>query len=541
MAQPVILGAGVGESTGPMASGRHKHRIQWITNATIMPVDTNVVQADDRHPLGAIRRLHAEPSGWVQRGRWIQLAKTAFETYVLSKVRSASLSPTAETDVFTAPGICVAEGTRAIKRVIVGSLLGIAFATHAQGETLDDALRMAKQGNASIAMAADSAAAAWADVAAAERSRLPTLGADASWSRLAHSPMLDMQTPQGRLQSPAIFRDDQMKSAGATILLPLYTSGRLSSAIAASRAQADAAESLANGTVLDIQLTVVTAYLDVLRARAAVGVAENRVRALTAHARTVDALYEQQGVPKTDRLAVEVVLENARADALQAQNRVRTVEAYYNDLLGQPLNRVPDLAEPSTELAVGHGDLKVLTEEAWDRRPELKALEAQREALTESAKMVRAETLPQFGVRAGWQHVETQILDRSDIASVGVGFEWKLFDGGQTAARVSSMRFRARAVQRQWEEARNSISREVDDALRGLSDAKARWETGTRAVAASEENLKLATRLYETGLATNTVVLDATAGDAEAHLREAAARYDVALSNYRIRHALGRL
>jgi outer membrane protein len=428
-----------------------------------------------------------------------------------------------------------------VKRLILGSLIGVALATPGHAETLADALVMAKQGNVSIAMAADAAAAARAERTAVERLRLPTLEADAAWSRLAHSPMLDMQTPQGRLQSPAIFRDDQMKTAGATLVLPLYTSGKLSSAIAASRAQADAADALAAGTTLDIQLAVVTAYLDVLRARAAVGVAENRVRALAAHARVVDALYEHQGVPKTDRLAVEVVLENAQADAQQAQNRVRTVEAYYNDLLGQPLDRVPDLAEPNADTAIGRGDLAVLTAEAWDRRPELKALEAERDAMTENAKMLRAETLPQFALRAGWQHVDTQILDRSDIASVGVGFEWKVFDSGQSAARVSAMNFRARAKQREWEETRNSIRREVGDALRGLSDAQARWAAGVRATAASEENLKLATRLYETGLASNAVVLDASAADAEAHLREATARYDVALSDYRIRHALGRL
>jgi outer membrane protein TolC len=364
---------------------------------------------------------------------------------------------------------------------------------------------------------------------------------DLGWSKLAHSPMLDMQTPAGRLVSPLIFKDDVLKSADATISLPLYTSGLLSSRIAAERAGESAAVANARRAEADVGLTVAVAYLDVLRARGAAAVAHDKVAALAAHHQLVQRLYDHEGVPKTDLLGAEVQLENARSDALQADNVVLASGEAYNDLLGQPLDRKLDLSEPTETTPIGRGEVHVLTDEAWSRRSELQALAAEGDAFRASARAERADGLPHVALRAGWQHLETQILDRNDVASIGIGVQWKLFDSGQTAARVAAMNTKARSADRELAELRVAIQREVAAAVRGLEEARLRLEAGQKAAVSGAENLHLATRMYETGLTTNAVVLETTAAAADARLREVNARYDLTLADYRLRHALGRL
>ncbi len=428
-----------------------------------------------------------------------------------------------------------------MQRMVSALGLCIVLVLGAGAENIDEALAMARRANTTIAAATLSAEAAHSARVASERSRLPSLDVNGSWARLEHSPTLDMMTPAGRLQSPSIFKDNTIKIAGANITLPLYTGGKLAGSITASKAESELADANAVRTDADIRLAVVGAYLEVLRARAAVAVGRTRVDALQSHATTVQRLYEHEGVPKTDLLAVAVVLENARADALQASGSAQGAEEAYNELVGEPLERAALLDEPTPLVNHDRGDLALLTAEALEHRPELQALAAEREALLAAARATHADALPQIGLRAGWQHLETQILDRNDVASIGLGFEWKVFDGGQTAARVSSLQLKSRAVARLLDEAKVGIRREVNAALRAIAESQSRLEAGTHAVAASAENLKLTLRLYQTGLVTNTAVLEATSASAEAQLRRDTAFYDTARANYQLRHALGRL
>ncbi len=420
-------------------------------------------------------------------------------------------------------------------------LLSTLIAGPSFADTLQSALEKAKGSNPAILAAQSGAAAAQAAAQSADRLRYPVVTVSGSLARLDHSPMLDMATPAGRLQSPQIFKDDQIKSATADLTIPLFTSGRIQGAIDASRAEAAASAATAIQTRSDVGLSVVSAYLDVLRARRAETVTQARVRALESHQQTVAALYAREGVPKTDALTVEVALANARADDHHAHNAVRTAEDVYVDLVGGTPGESPDLEEPGDETPIGRGDLGVLFSEALDRRADLRALVAQRDALNDAAVAERGNSLPQIGVRAGWQHMDTQILDRADVASVGIGFEWKLFDSGQTAARVSALHFRAKATDRLVDSMRLSIRRELSAALRSIEDARSRLVAGDQAVESAEENLRLATRLYETGLTTNTSVLEALAARADAQMRQISARYDVTLADYQMRHALGRL
>jgi outer membrane protein TolC len=72
-------------------------------------------------------------------------------------------------------------------------------------------------------------------------------------------------------------------------------------------------------------------------------------------------------------------------------------------------------------------------------------------------------------------------------------------------------------------------------------DAAARLRAAAVAVAQSEENVRVADELYRSGLGTNTQVLEADSLRTTALTNRDAAKYDLAIADFRLERAIGGL
>ncbi len=419
--------------------------------------------------------------------------------------------------------------------------LWLASLSIAQGETLADAWRMALQNDASLGAARSDVEAALADRNAALRSRLPVVDANGSYTQFKSAPALDVATAGGALQAP-IWRHDGYAAGSVDVSVPIWTSGRLSGAVGAANAGLDGARAQQSRSTADVKLAVVESYIAVFRARRLLAVAESNVASLRANAEDIGVMYDKESVPKSDLLAARVALSNAEQQRLRAAHGVHLAQAAYNRQVGQPLDRVAELEEPAAMASVEPGEpLDRLTAMALERRPEFAALTAQRQALEQQARAERAQALPQIALRAGYNHFDNEILDRQNFASVGVGFQWRLFDSGQIASRTSALNGRARAVDQRLKDLRSFISLEVETAVLNRDDAAARVKAAGEAVEQAEENLRTTRELYASGLATNTQVLEAEALRVAALTNRDNARFDLLLSGYQIQRSVGDL
>ena len=422
-----------------------------------------------------------------------------------------------------------------------GALLAVAFALPSSGaaETLADAWRMAMHTDGTVAAARDDLAAARAQRTAAERARWPTLDVGGGYTQLNQSPILDIQTPNGPFRSPKIWRHDGFASAAADLSIPVWTSGALSGSIGAARAGARGAAAQERMTTADVKLAVAESYVDVLRARSALGVADSDLASLRAHAADVRVMYDKQAVAKSDLLAAEVALANAEQSHLRAANALAIATAAYNRWVGEPLDRQPQLVDPSPPQTTG--TLADLVAQADARRPEIAALEALRARLLDSARAERAQGRPQIALHAGYNHFDNQILDRQNFASVGVTLKWRLFASGQIREQTDAIDERARAAERRLQDLRSKIALEVRMSLLNRDDAAARLSAAAVAVAQAEENVRVADELYRSGLGTNTQVLEADALRTTALTNRDAAKYDLVIADFQLERAVGGL
>ncbi len=425
----------------------------------------------------------------------------------------------------------------------MGLLAFAAFAAapSSRAETLAEAWALADAQDNGLAAVRSQAEAAELDAAAARAQRWPALAVGGSYTRLDDSPAFDFGFAGLPIAPPELFGGDDFWMGAATVTVPLYTGGRISSSIAAAEARGRGAGAQVEGAAEDLKLAVADAYVGVLRARKALEVAESNVKTLEALVSDISAMFERELVPKNDLLAVQVALADAQQGRLRAANAAEIALAAYNRRLGEPLARP---ADPDESLPIPEGlpgEPAELMRLALEKRSELKVLDEQAAAYGQLAKTERSRVLPQLSVTGAYNYLENTFLDDEDFASVGVGVQWALFDGGQSRKRAASLDRSKRATEQQRADVQSLIELQVRQAWLDVEETGQRVRVTADAVGQAEENLRIARERYGAGLGTQTQLLEAESLRVRALTNRDNAMLDAGLSRLRLARAVGML
>jgi len=431
-----------------------------------------------------------------------------------------------------------APGRRTMLTALVAGAL-LASATRA--ETLEDAWARALAHDRGLAAVRSQAEAAELDAAASRAQRWPTLAVGGGYTWLDQSPAFDFGFTGLPITPPPLFAGDDFASASATLSLPVFTGGRITSGIAAAEARGRGAGAQALGAEQDLRLAVAEDYVGVLRARKALAVADSNVRTLEALAGDASAMFERELVPKNELLAIQVALADARQNRLRAANAAEIAQAAYNRRLGEPLDRPADIEGSVPAPAALPNDLDALVAMARERRTELAALGEQAQAYGQMAKMERARVLPQVSLTGAYNYLENQFLNDDAVMSAGVGVQWALFDGGQARKRAAALERTRRATLEQREDTESMIVLQVRQAWLGSEETRQRVRVTADAVAQAEENLRIARERYGAGLGTQTQLLEAETLRVQANTNRDNAELDAGLAQLRLARAVGAL
>jgi outer membrane protein TolC len=411
----------------------------------------------------------------------------------------------------------------------------------APAETLGEAWQRALGADQGLAAVRAEAEAASLDAEAARAQRWPTLGLSAGYTMLDDAPAFDFGFAGLPIRPPEIFGGDDYATGSASLSLPLYTGGRISSTIAAAEARSRGAGLQAGGAEQDLKLAVAESYVAVLRAQRALAVADSSVASLASYARDLDVMYEREAIPKNDWLLGQVALADASQNRLRAANALEVARAGYNRRLGEPLDRAVALEDTLPDAAQMPGTLEALVAEARVRRPELAALDEQAEAYAQLARAERARTWPQLAATGGYQYLENEFLDDDSFAYGGVGVQWSPFDGGQARKRGAALERSSRAAAARRKEFESLVELQVRDAWLSVAAADRRINVTRDAAAQAEEALRIARERHAAGLGTNTEVLAAESQRVQASRNRDDALLDAALARLRLARAAGLL
>ena len=287
-----------------------------------------------------------------------------------------------------------------------------------------------------LAAVRSQAEAAELDAAAARAQRWPTLAVGGAYTRLDDSPAFDFGFTGLPITPPGALRRRRFRDGPATLTVPLFTSGRISSSIAAAEARGRGAGAQAHGAEADVKLAVAEAYVGVLRAPQG---ARGRARATCATLESMASDVERDvraraGAEERPARGAGGTRRRAAGPAAGRECRRDRAAPSYNRGWASRLDRPVDL---DREPARAGGAAGVIPTSCFAKRCERAhgahvARRAGCRIRPARAGRSAARALPQLSLTGAYNYLENTFLDDEDFASAGIGVQWAVFDGGQT-------------------------------------------------------------------------------------------------------------
>ncbi len=326
-------------------------------------------------------------------------------------------------------------------------------------------------------------------------------------------------------------------SSGLRAEYDLGVSGERSARIRAAEEQVRLATLNLERTQAELRLNTITDYYAVQEASEQIRINEAFLREAEENLR-ITRLREQVGVgTRFDVLRAEVQVANARQTITQARSQRDIAQRQ----LARRLNVPPSITLTTLGVEI-MGTWPLSLEEsivlAYQNRAELEQFlvegefnEAQRQA-TLARMRPNVGLFAQYNFQALLLTPEGVPTSTNDGFSVGAQLAWRLFDGGGTWARAAQSEIDIRIDEFEFENVRNLIRVQVEEAYYTLQANQANIDTATIAVTQAQQALGLANLRFEAGVGTQTEVLSATSEltQAEGNLVRAQLDYNRALA-----------
>lgn len=432
---------------------------------------------------------------------------------------------------------------RTIRAALVRSLLALGIASRpwsAGAETLEEAWAVALAQNHRLAAVQFEEAAATDDLGAAMSERLPNLALRGGYMLRSDNPSFIVHEPLpgfGTFEFPYAQQNAAIASAEAR--LPIYTSGRISSAIESAAAREAAAQFETAQARLNLLYSVGEAYIGVLRLQRELEVAQHDLASLEAHFADVTRLRSQERATEQDLLAAQVAVATAAQRRTTQQRALDVARGQYNRLLDRPLTAQVLLDEINmAPLAEGLDQLVAI---ACEKRPDLQALMAISAAHEHASERERAVGKPQLSATIGANYEQNRYQTPNALANAAIVVDWNLYSGGKTNRKAGAEEARAASTRRLVDDLKSQIALDLLNASNQSAEALEQLAVAEQNLAHTTETLRVARLRFGRGMALNSTVLEAEANWTQAMRDRHNAHYAAALARLRLRYLAGLL
>ena len=431
-----------------------------------------------------------------------------------------------------------------------------------QGRTLslEEALEMTLSDNPAIRAAEFNRRAAQQERRAAIGLRMPQIGITGSYAYLGKDIEIDlnnMKTPvqnlagqilqSGMIPSDYIPSISQMLSGamaaswalplqdrslgfvGGDVTVPLWMGGKINAANRAARINEQTARSQGIQQRNALVSELVERYYGLALARQVVVVRQQVVDGVRKHLEDAAALEAQGMISRSEKLYVEFKMSEAERDLQNAQSQVETIAAALNSTIGQT-----DDYQPVTAMFILERiePLDLFRTLAAERNPLLDQVDQKRRLAYEGVRAQRSSFLPQVVAMGGMSFYDYQVSKVLPRWAVGVGVNFKLFDGLNREYKYSAAKQTVRRVEALQDKAGNDISVLVEKLYNQMENYRTQMASIEASLAFAEEYLKTKNAAFLEGMSSSTDLIDAELNLAKVKTEriEAAYRYDVSLA-----------
>lgn len=339
---------------------------------------------------------------------------------------------------------------------------------------------------------------------------------------------------QQRIPGQSLSRPDAVVSAEQL----LFDGGSSSTRVAAARYRRDASVAEAQVIATNVAVRAVATYLEVLRLRQAVKLAEANVAAHAILFERVSVRAQAGTASEGDRLRAEARTNTARSQAFQTEGALSRAEAEYRAVFGAPPG---ELAPPGVAPYVT-GDADVIVDRALMVSPSMHAQDATVAAARKDAVAARGSLWPRVSLAVNAREYDL-LAPGERLYDLGaqVIVRYPLFSGGRKAAEAGQAASRLRQAELAREVERRELENGIRSTVADVATRERQLEASRRAADTSQRTYAVYVEQYGIGRRTLDDLLDALNEAYQAADQLLAARVNVDISRYAVAARTGDL
>ena len=335
--------------------------------------------------------------------------------------------------------------------------------------------------------------------------------------------------------------------AGALVLTqPLYMGGRIKAYNNITNYAKLLLGNQYNNMLQNVILEIDQAYWQTVSLTNKKELAESYITMLEKLNNDIQKMYKEGLTTKASTLTVAVKLNEAEMALMKVENGLSLSKMLLCQLCGIPVNENIKLADENVkQLNLTGTTLLPDTLQAYSNRTDLKALEQATLIAKENVKIVRSAFLPNIALIGAYTLTNPNIYNGfhnkfGDNLSIGVSLHVPIWRWNEGKYHIRAAKAEARASLRTYEEAKEMINLQLNQAKYKADEAIKQLSTAERNLEKADENLKYADIGFHEGMIPASDLLTAQTAWIDAQSQKIDAQIEIKLAESTLIKALGK-
>ncbi|MDE5708131.1 MAG: TolC family protein [Alistipes sp.] len=324
-------------------------------------------------------------------------------------------------------------------------------------------------------------------------------------------------------------QDRSLGFVGGQVTMPIWLGGKINAAGRAAKIQERTAIEQGNQTRHALISELVERYFGLSLALQVVEVREQVVDGVRKHLQDAIALEQNGMIAQSERLYVEFKMAEAERELANARLQAQTISS----ALQNTLNRSGEVLPVTSMFIVDRiEDLAFYQQSAATHNPLLNQVALKRDLAQEGVRLQRSDFLPQVVAMGGGSFYNYQVSGLVPRWAVGVGVNFKIFDGLNREYKYSAAKQTVRRVEELQTKADKDIAVLIEQLYNQLMNYRNQMTSIDASLAFAEEYLRIKNAAFLEGMASSSDLIDAELNLAgvRAERLQAAFNYDKLLA-----------
>jgi len=433
-----------------------------------------------------------------------------------------------------------------VKLRILFIMMMMPILVHAKEMSLEECVDYALSHNTSIQNKERDIAAIDSDIRAAWGGFLPKVTMNAgyiAYEKDAVSTTMNIVTPGGAMSftMPGGTAPDYTASINAS--QPIFVGGALYYGLKSQYERKTALEEEYRKLKMDIMFDVSQTYYNVIYTHLMLVVTEESLEMVKKQVAMAEARYKNGEATQVDVLQARVELSNLYPQHIKLKNLDHVAVLRLKNIIGMADNE---------DLSVAH-DFKVeefelspsvesMIEVAQQKRPDLRILKANEQALVYAHRVTKGQYLPKLFLNGSYSvSKENWEEEWTDNYSISLVMSWNIFDGFSREASIEKAGLSLQSLRATRIDIEQKIRIDVRMKYQNILETRERLKAEEEGVLLSKQTLVLAESSYKEGLISLLDLMRARLGYNNSRTGYIQAKYDSNLAILELKKVTGQL